>query len=186
MNRKLWYYPLIITGLIFIISFSFCTDDEKTDPITPKTIGLTYGGGIIFYIDGTGQHGLIAAGSDQGTGAQWGCYQTLISGTSEGIGSGHANTTAILNGCSTPGTAAKLCDSLVLNGYSDWFLPSKDELNLMFLQKTVIGGFAADGYYWSSSDYTMYCAWAQDFRTGTQSNGHGKTVKDFVRAIRAF
>jgi hypothetical protein len=186
MNKNLWFFPLIITGVFVLLTFSYCSKDETTNQLIPKTIGQSYGGGIIFYVDGTGQHGIIAAASDQSTGVEWGCYQGAVIETSTAIGSGQANTTAILEGCSTPGTAARICDSLVLNGYSDWFLPSKDELNLMFLQKSKIGGFAADGYYWSSSDYTAYCAWAQDFRTGTQSNGHSKTVTDFVRAIRVF
>ena len=113
-------------------------------------IGQTYGGGVVFYIDGTGQHGLIAATSNQSTGAPWGCGGTLI-GTSTAIGSGQANTTAIVNGCSTAGIAARLCDDLDLNGYTDWFLPSKDELNQMYVQKSFIPGFVG-GWYCCSSE----------------------------------
>jgi hypothetical protein len=149
-------------------------------------IGESFGGGIIFYIDGTGQHGLISATSDQGTGVQWGCYGTLIGGTSTAIGTEQANTTAIVNGCSTPGIAAQICDVLVLNGYSDWFLPSKDELNQMYIQKTVIGGFSAYDYYWSSSEYDATTAWNQHFGDGYQSNTHTKIYPARVRAIRAF
>jgi Protein of unknown function (DUF1566) len=147
-------------------------------------IGQSYGGGIIFYIDGTGQHGLISATSDQSTGAPWGCYSTLIGGTGTAIGTGQANTTAIIAGCITAGIAAQLCDALTLNGYSDWFLPSRDELNQMYLQKTVIGGFA-NSFYWSSSEYDAGDAWYQYFPSGTQLNG-GKTNPTYVRAIRAF
>ena len=150
----------------------------------PYYIGESYGGGIIFYIDGTGQHGLISATSDQGTSTEWGCSGTLIGGTGTAIGTGQANTTAIVNGCSTPGIAARICDDLVLNGYSDWFLPSKDELNQMYIQKTVIGGFANE-YYWSSSEYNAVYAWNQRFSDGYQGETN-KLAPDYIRAVRAF
>ncbi len=148
-------------------------------------IGQSFGGGIIFYIDGTGQHGLISATSDQSTGSEWGCWDTFIGGTSTAIGSGQSNTTAIINGCSTSGIAARICNSLVLNGYSDWFLPSAGELNLMYLQKSTIGGFAGNGSYWSSSESDHFDAWLQVFSSGnTYLNSKYLTV--YVRAVRNF
>lgn len=103
-------------------------------------IGTFYGGGILAYILKQGDpgyvhvqiKGLIAAPSDQGS-AKWGCPGTIIGGTNTALGTGAANTAAILAGCSDEaGIAARLCDNLVLNGYSDWFLPSKNELNKLF------------------------------------------------------
>ena len=151
---------------------------------TGFTIGESYGGGIIFYIDGTGLHGLISATSDQSTGAEWGCVGTTIGGTSTAIGTGQANTTAILVGCLESGIAARICDNLILNGYSDWFLPSKDELNQMYLQQTVVGGFASN-YYWSSSESSADYAWPQNFASGSQFPYY-KTYTHHVRAVRAF
>jgi hypothetical protein len=155
---------------------------------TSYAIGQSYGGGIIFYVDGTSQHGLISATSDQSTSASWGCSTTFIPGISMAIGTGQANTTLIVNGCNEAGIAARICDDLVLNGYSDWFLPSKDELNLMYLQKTVIGGFI-NSTYWSSSEWfsseSDQGAWEQSFTNGSQ----GYTFKFYtyhVRAVRAF
>jgi len=147
-------------------------------------IGASYGGGIIFYLDGTGQHGLISATSDQSTVAQWGCVSTSIPGTSSFIGTGQANTTAIVTHCGTLGIAAQICDALVLNGYSDWFLPSKDELNQMYVQKTIIGGFA-DNPFWSSSEYDNYWAWYQYFDYGS-NDYYWKDATFHVRAVRAF
>ena len=147
-------------------------------------IGISYGGGIVFYIDGTGQHGLISAINDQGT-AQWGCYGTLIGCSSLAIGTGQANTTAIVNGCSTAGIAARVCDDLVLNGYSDWFLPSKDELNQMYLQKTVIVSFA-NCYYWCSSEDMANWAYSQYPGNGNQNATVKYVDTYYVRAIRAF
>jgi hypothetical protein len=147
-------------------------------------VGDSYAGGIIFYLDGTGQHGLISATTDQNTGAQWGCYGTTIGGTSTAFGTGQANTTAIVNGCLTVGIAARICNDLVLNGFSDWFLPSRDELNTMYMQKTVIGGFA-NAYYWSSSEDDNDLAIFQYFYNGTQ-NATNKDYTNHVRAVRAF
>ena len=150
----------------------------------PFVIGQSYGGGIVFYIDGTGEHGLISATTDQSTGAQWGCYGTSI-GTSTTIGTGQANTTLILNGCSTAGIAARICDDLVLNGYSDWFLPSKDELNQMYLHKDAIGGFASY-LYWSSSQYSANNAWFLNFSSGVSGADIKVQPSYHVRAVRAF
>ncbi len=148
------------------------------------TIGMSFGGGIIFYIDGTGLHGLISATTDQSTSAQWGCYGTAIGGTSTAIGTGQANTTAIVNGCSTAGIAARICNDLSLNGYDDWFLPSKDELNQMYAQKTAIGGFT-NNLYWSSSEDSSNDAWGQGFGSGSQVNV-SKNNYGYMRAVRAF
>ncbi len=150
----------------------------------PFPIGMNYGGGIIFYVDNTGVHGLIAATTDQSLGATWGCSPNSIPGTALAIGSGQANTTLIVSGCSSPGIAASICDDLVLNDYSDWFLPSEDELNQMYLQKAAIGGFASY-YYWSSSEYSGGIAWCQHFFNGSQA-GVGKGSTFNVRAVRAF
>jgi hypothetical protein len=152
---------------------------------TPLAIGSSYQGGIVFYLDGFGG-GLIAAPSNQSTGAKWGCQGTLITGADgTAIGTGNQNTIDIEAGCTTAGTAADICANLTLGGYSDWFLPSKDELNQMYLNKAVIGGFG-DGYYWSSSENSLYTAWAQGFYYGYQNANHKSRTQTSVRAVRAF
>jgi hypothetical protein len=90
-----------------------------------------------------------------------------------------------MTGCSEAGIAVRLCGDLVLGGYSDWYLPSRDELNQLYINRVAIGGFA-NNYYWSSSEDRSDHAWVQDFRDG----GQGYYLKDFngfpVRAVRAF
>jgi hypothetical protein len=149
-------------------------------------IGSTYAGGLVFYNDGSG-NGMVSANADQSTGAGWGCSGTTIGGTSTVINSGAANTTAIVAGCSTAGIAAEICDNLLLNGFSDWFLPSKDELYLMLwnLHYQGFGGFDESLYYWSSSEEDSDNAWMQSFYTGDQVY-FGKGYLLYVRAIRAF
>ena len=156
-------------------------------------IGDNFQGGIVFYLDGNGG-GLIAASTDQSAGAQWGCLGISISGADgTAIGTGNQNTTDIEQGCTTAGTAADICANLTLGGYSDWFLPSKDELNEMYLNIGQgnalglgnIGGFA-NNYYWSSSEAGGSNARIQGFTNGDQV-GYSKSFNYFaVRAVRAF
>ena len=161
-----------------ILLFGSC----KKDKDSTVSIGDNYQGGIVFYLDGNGG-GLIAAPTDQGQ-AEWGCYGTTISGADgTAIGTGAQNTIDIEAGCTTAGTAADICANLTLGGYSDWFLPSKDELNEMYQNKSTIGGFA-NNIYWSSTEYNNG-AWLQYFFNGIQ-NVDGKFYPNAVRAIRAF
>jgi hypothetical protein len=150
-------------------------------------IGDAVGGGIVFYIDGTGLHGLIAATADQSNGIGWGCYLTSIS-TGTAIGTGMANTNAIVaQPCgSTVTTAAKMCDTLSLNGYTDWYLPSKDELNQMYLKKSVIGGFVNSAYWSSSEAIGPDAAYYQFFTNGSQYYANKNVNTNAVRAIRSF
>ncbi len=159
------------------------------------TIGDTYQGGIVFYLDKTGQHGLIAAPTDQSSGIKWFNDDFIYIGTvGVAVGTGLVNTNKIIEVQGKGRYAAKLCADLVLGGYSDWYLRSKDELNLMYTSigpgaaapLTNVGGFASY-YYWSSSEYDDNYAWAQYFGDGPQRiNYSSKSTTYTVRAVRAF
>jgi hypothetical protein len=139
-------------------------------------------GGIVFYVSNEGLNGLEAAPADQDP-TQWGCYSTLISGAyGTVVGTGEQNTADIMAGCNET-TAAS-----VASAYGPgWYLPSKDELNLLYLQKAagVVGGFAR-GYYWSSSQVNAYSSWFQFFHDGLQYDYYTKASTLRVRAVRAF
>jgi len=155
-------------------------------------IGETYGGGKVFYVYDNGKHGLIAATSDQSTGIRWyGGSNTNTRARGDGVGAGLKNTAIIIaNQGAVDGAAfaATVCNeySVTDDGvtYGDWYLPSKHELNLLYLQKTEVGGFA-DVYYWSSTEFGTNGAWLQDFASDYQDT-YNKYNTYHVRAIRAF
>jgi|TARA_R110000744_G_scaffold426_2_gene1722 hypothetical protein len=149
-------------------------------------LGDTYQGGLIFYLDGSGG-GLIAAPSDQSNSAVWGCSSTPITGADgTDIGTGAQNTIDILAECTTADIAADLCRDLTIGAYSDWFLPSKDELTQMYnnLHQEGLGSFSS-AIYWSSSEFSNTHAWRRDFNSGSQ-NKNSKGDGNDVRAIRSF
>jgi hypothetical protein len=167
-----------ITGTYYGAEQSFTTDTTSA-----LYIGKPYAGGIIFDLDSTGQHGLVCAPSDQGN-FQWGCVGTDIPNTSTAVGTGATNTAYILAGCTQRPIAASVCADLVLNGYSDWYLPSIDELQLIYsrLYLQGLGGFW--GLYWSSSQNVPTNAWGMHFIHGYVFNGYKGNYQ--VRAVRAF
>jgi hypothetical protein len=143
-------------------------------------------GGIVFYMTEECTHGLEAALEDQAL-ADWGCQGELISGA-DGliIGTGAQNTADIIAGCPTAGIAARIADSFSLGGFNDWFLPSLDELNELFLQQAVVGGFISLRY-WSSSEQDSSFAWTQRFTDGSQAGIFKNATGNLgARAVRAF
>jgi Protein of unknown function (DUF1566) len=115
--------------------------------------GEVFGGGIIFNLDSTGHHGLVVTAFDQGN-FQWGCDTTLIGPAAQhlAIMTGDTNTTAIVAFCPMVSNAAMACDTLTLNGYTDWYLPSRDELDSLAINQAIFGGLTPDAWYWSSSE----------------------------------
>lgn len=160
------------------------------------TGGTGPAGGHIFYDKGSYSNGwryleAASVSTEWTTGKEWSSDATLIGGTETGIGTGQSNTTLIvawLNSHGETDRAAQLCNALTQGGYSDWFLPSKDELNLMFTNLhnivTPVGDFA-DTWYWSSSEYDAISAWTQYFADSYQLAG-SKNDPNRVRAVRAF
>jgi len=193
------------TTLTVRATSTYDSTKSGTSTVTTTIIG-TVGpaGGYIFYDKGNYSDGwryLEAAPASSEFTAPWGLYGIACNGTNTGIGTGQANTTAIINTLNTngeTGKAAQLCVALTINGYSDWFLPSKDELNQMYLNLRVgnnIGGFDASGnwpggYYWSSSVSSSVYTWCQRFSDGGQSYGYYTDYsrdREFrVRGVRAF
>ena len=184
------------------------TDTKGTDR-TKYKIGQSYGGGIIFYIDNTGRHGLIVAPNDQSAGIQWSNGRRkkdlneiareiedrqagIIATLDTIIGSGNENTNRIVAIEGEGNYAAKVCFDLILNDYDDWYLPSKCELHQLYLTQKVVGKFPIC-YYWSSSEegdgYFMAYReffFGDDKENGLNSTGNKNISLSSVRAIRSF
>jgi len=157
---RLWVMVLL-TGMS-LVSFSALS--------FAVTIGEHYGGGIVFYVDPSGQHGLIAATSD---------IPDLP---------GSTRTYSDVP-CGYTWVQAKFaCSKLKTGGYHDWYLPSKDELAQLYRNGVVVGGFAGStGGYWSSSEGSTGLAWEQPLYgvKPVPSQVH-KSWAFSVRAVRAF
>ena len=156
-------------------------------PLGSVSIGSSYGGGIVFYVDSLG-HGLVCAPNDIGT-YPFGCSPRFLR-TVEHYGSGLLNTLEIIRQCDERIIAASACDNFTNEGYTDWYLPSKEELGLMLqnLQLQGIGNFS-NNLYLSSSEYNAFYAYYAE-RSGNQiniwgQNGPGKGPGR-VRPIRSF
>ena len=162
--------------------------DPAQDPVT-YAIGDTgpSGVGIVFYVTDGGLHGLEAAPSDQST-STWiaggSTTATLNGNTSTEIGTGSANTDAIIAQTDHTGSAAQVCRDYDGGGETDWFLPSQDELYQLYLQKDTVGGFVIGPKYWSSSEHSSSSAHSQYFSTGQDTDFKYTSLR--VRAIRAF
>jgi hypothetical protein len=193
----------VITSDSSICSGSMVTFSANIAPVAGAVqIGSFYGGGVVGYIYQPGDqryvdgqtHGIIAALSDQNTGLAWGCYGQAIGFTSNAIGLGLNNTNAIVAGCDGAGYAALLCYNLDLNGFTDWHLPSLNELQQIYNNRTLIDSTAlANGGsnltytagYWSSSEFSAGNAWSIYFGSGL-AYASSKNDGYAVRAIRSF
>lgn len=166
---------------------------DGTFALREYKVGDLAHGGIIFWVDETGKHGLVSSLNDlkSPTGQfthQWSrSFDEWTGSTGEGVGGGVMNTMLMLSAQrEDPDSVARLSTDLIEEGYGDWYLPSREELNMMYenLQLANLGNFAAS-IYWSSSEFDDFTARVQEFPQGFQSID-GKFLRYRARAIRAF
>ena len=186
-------YILIFPFLLFLTG---CVGSEDNNPIL--SIGDSHEGGIIFYLDGNGG-GLIASTEDLEGTYEWGCYLTQVEdgGNLTQIGTGYQNTLDIVNQqCLTEFggiPAAQAAQDAQINGFDDWYLPSRDELYLMYLNigqggldsNNNIGNFS-DSQYWSSSESNFSNAWIVAFGVGLSESIAKNSFHGRVRTVRSF
>lgn len=182
-------YSISSTSQMMSVPYAFTA--KTAEKLTPLKIGDSYQGGIIFWLDETGRHGLIAATADQSKEVRWGT-KTFGNTTGDGIYAGEMNTTLILSAHMVAGysydTAARLCANYEVTDnktiYGDWYLPSFYELLKLYEKRALIGNFS-EGEYWSSTEATDEMAHAYNFGIGASMKA-GKSLGFAVRAIRRF
>jgi hypothetical protein len=187
--------------LLFIVLYAgacaalFTQDAGSSESKTYNIGDVGPAGGIVFYDKGFYSNDwryLEAAPVETEFTAVWGAYGVNIIGTGPALGSGKGNTSIIVERLGTlgeSGCAAQLCARMNFSGFSDWFLPSKDELDLMYknLKQKNAGEFGTKISYWSSTQANNESAWYQNFGNGRQFNyGNYKYNAFLVRAIRSF
>jgi hypothetical protein len=159
---------------------------QATAVANAHTVGETYGGGVVFYVFDGGQHGLIADNSATITFTHWnnGSFITTNAARDD-VFAGKFNTERIIINQNTGSYAAQICANFQGGGYSDWYLPSKYELNLLYQQKSVLS-WATNNGYWSSTEFNEDYAWIQYFNSGIQGFTGKASTLICVLAIRAF
>lgn len=147
--------------MLLLIGLSLLSAPSLSSAIT---VGEHYRGGIVFYVDGSGEHGLVAA-------------KTNIEGKSHGRIAGNF----------TWYDAKAACEKFASEGYNDWFLPNAWQLHQLYLQRNAVGGLG-DHFYWSSSrdnGDNGEDGWYQNFFSGDQ-NHENKVYNGRVRPVRSF
>lgn len=167
---------------------------------TVLAVGDSYQGGIIAYLlapgdigyDSAVQHGIIAATSDQSTGIRWNNGTPVTTGASGSlVGDGLTNTNINISVMGPGIYASTICRSYTGGGYTDWFLPSINELQILYSVgiSSVIGGFNFGAYYYSSTEaplmFGTILPWAVFFNTGSVLTIPSGT-SCYVRATRYF
>lgn len=167
------------------VPYALYADSAGKNGYPVHHVGDNYGGGIIFWTDSIGQHGLIADTADLDTGIIWNNGSNLLTNaTRNGIGAGRFNTERIIIKQGTGAYASQLCADYQGGNYSDWYLPSVSELTLLYHQQNIVSGFTGNAY-WSSSELSSQQATAISFTDGSFTPS-AKSVTLPVRAIRAF
>lgn len=158
--------------------------------IAEYIIGMEAAGGIVFYIDESGEHGLVAAMEDLGP-FEWGCNDLSILGADEqSIGTGLQNSFETETQCTDTPIASSEALAYESEDYTDWYLPSYDELQEMYYtigQGSSIGnkGNFSNSWYWTSSQANSDIAWSFSFNNGTIFNFY-KSSAFMIRPVRTF
>lgn len=160
--------------------------DCQGNQIVTYQIGDYTQGGVVFYVDETGYHGLVVALEDVEGSFVWGCSGTNINVPYINIGDGLNNSTQILNNCFENPTAASAAETYQAENYNDWYLPSKNEFyEILFNVENLSDLNLSNGFYWSSSEINEYYAWQVEVGSITTLY-RLKTNLFKVRPIRSF
>ena len=201
MKYRLYLFTCFTTIAIFFCSFMNAMNSTEvySKGDIKYTIGMKAFGGIIFYLDKTKKHGLVVSTENVGGSWMtfpWGCYGVSIE-DAEGVdvGTGRLNTNAIVNACDEKENAAYACINYEHEGFSDWFLPSLEELELIAENLAYDDEFSEviqfdNANYLSSTQlknkkHKINYAWSVNLIEGYTMSSY-KSNKQKIRAVRAF
>lgn len=159
--------------------------------ILDSIYGKNYKGGIIFHLNTANGSGLLAHFQDNYGNAGWGDFGDVTNANNTAIGFGLQNSNAIMAYHTSTNTAADLCDNLTISGYSDWYLPSKDEMSKMMLILKFKPGiyFGAISGYWTSSNIDFEKVWiirSDNVAIASKKYLSSYTYDNRIRAVRTF
>jgi hypothetical protein len=184
-------------ALLCLVIMSSLSSVARSAEAHTLQVGDEFGGGIVAYILQPGDpgfiagevHGFVAAKADQSDGAAWSNVTDANAVTGTALGSGPSNTAVIRKQPGHTASAAEVSVDYTVTAdcstYDDWYLPSRDELHKLYLNRHAIGAFA-DFFYWSSSGYDEKSVWSQNFSDGRPSFDKPRNFKARVRSIRSF
>jgi len=160
---------------------------------TTYAIGDFVQGGVVFWVSANAEHGKVVSIYDIGAISWSNITDTAIGVSAMSDINGAGNTVAIIMQSGHTSSATRHCADLAYGGYDDWYLPSKNELNDVYLNKATInttatangGEVFANAFYWSSTEFDSDSAWVQRLSNGLQGNV-SKASNLRVRAVRAF
>ena len=196
---KIYFKIMFVLMLFSSVAFTACSGDDSNDDTPAKIYSIDDTGpsgvGIVFYVTDGGLHGFEAAPpawNPNGLGEPTTIWSTIINAYANGssplpeqIGTGSANTTAIIEQNNNANSAAKECRSYNGGSKTDWFLPSSAELYQLYIRRNIVGGFTGV-MYWSSSESTVASlAMYLSFSNGVQ-NSFSKSTLYSVRPVSAF
>ncbi|HEX2630332.1 MAG TPA: hypothetical protein VHM26_14995 [Chitinophagaceae bacterium] len=201
-DGQLGNFEMPVTGLqmnttYYVRGFAYITAGQVYygNEITFKTTGaIGASGGYIFYDKGEVTNGwryLESAPVDISASGpfttKWGCSGTLIANAPADLGKGFENTARIVAGCADANCAARLCDNYSVNGLTDWFLGSADEMSILYHTTGSLVTYGANQVYWTSTEFNSLNAVTYNMIFGASSGlGVAKTNNGYVRPIRRF
>ncbi len=181
-------YTIMGTSQLLSVPYALYAGNVKKYKIGDRAFG-----GIIFWLEECGQHGLVSDTADISVGISWSSIFSLTNAIRNGLYAGEHNTERIIFSLGAAINAAQICANHKGSGYGDWYLPSIDELQVMYnsIGKGAVGdlnniGGFFESSYWSSTEELMQVAWYLDFSNGNPLNFVSKNVTFRVRAVRAF
>ena len=175
-------FRIINNDLLTSSSFT----SEPSTSVESHYVGEFFGGGIVFYVDDEGKHGIITTIIDKNTRKQYKSETFILtSAVRDGIAAGKFNTDRLNETIGTESTDDQVGENFRDANLGDWHLPTRYDLIKLYRNRAVIGGYTEFALGWKSTEVSSVNEWYRSFITGGEfSNGKDDGV--YIRVIRKF